>query len=187
MTYKIIKYGLLFILSLLTLTMNIHFGDYCSGMPDGLLWLFLCFLFIVAFLIFIGIDSYKKKFDYKMIILFIITAVLNYNINSISDAITNSQLKMRGVFEDGYHSNDILLFNDGTFKMQIREIEWSCYYYGNYTIENEILILEKDNLQQDSNNSLTNKYTIDLEAKKLIPFDSKFKNIQLVPNNKITE
>lgn len=187
MNYKIVKYSSLLFLSLWTLKMNIHFGDYCSGMPDGILWFFLCIVFVVAFLIFLGIDIYKKKFDYKILIIFMVTIFSNYNINSFSDYITNGKLKMKGVYEEGYHSNEILFFKDGTFKMKMTEIEWSCYYYGNYSIKNNLLMLEKANLIVDSDNTLTNKYLIDLKAKKLIPVDSTFKSIQLVSNNQNIE
>lgn len=170
MKYRTIKYCLLTFFGLLTIERYINFGDYCTGMPDGLAWIFFWFIFLIALLIYIGIDIYKKKFDkYVLIILFLFLG-LNVSLTPIIEFVSTRNIYLNGNIEkDNSRDKHIQLYKDNRFKLDIKYVEWTCFFKGEYLIKQDSLILIKERLIQDTDSSFTYKYKIDLKNKILIP------------------
>ena len=177
-----IKYGTLSFLGLLTLKFYIHFGDYCSGMFEGLFWMFFCLIFIVAAIIIVIYDLVKRKFDYKVFIIISIIFICNYlQFNRIDD---NKDAVLIGSVDKFERNKQITLNENKSFIIKIQEIEWACYKKGDYEIKENILTLKKDNLIQETDSLFTYKYKIDLKNKVLIPLEKGFNIITIQSSNK---
>jgi hypothetical protein len=177
-----IKYGILSFLGLLTLKLYIHFGDYCSGVFEGLLWMFLCLIFIVASIVIVIYDLIKRKFDYKVFIIISIIFIYNYlQFNRIDD---NKDAVLIGLLDNSNNDRILTLNENENFVIKIQELEWYCYKKGDYEIKDNILTLKKDNLIPETDSLFTYKYKIDLKNKVLIPLEKGFNNITIQSTNK---
>lgn len=182
MNNNYIKYGILSFLGLLTLKFYIHFGDYCSGMFEGLLWMFFCLIFIVASIAIVIYDLVKRKFDYKVFIIISIIFIYNYlQFNRIDD---NKDAILIGSVDKFERNKQITLNENKSFIIKIQEIEWACYKKGDYEIKENILTLKKDNLIQETDSLFTYKYKIDLKNKVLIPLEKGFNTITIQSTNR---
>lgn len=177
-----IKYGILSFLGLLTIKTSIHFGDYCDGMFQGLLWMFLCFIFILASIIIVVYDLVKRKVDYKVFI--IISIILIYNYLEFKLPNNNKDAVLIGLLDNSNNDRIITLNQNNSFVIKIQEIEWACYKKGDYEIKDNILTLKKDNLIPETDSLFTYKYKIDLKNKVLIPLEKGFKKITIQSKNK---
>lgn len=177
MKNKYIKYGILLFLGFLTIKKNIHFGDYCTGMPDGIQWLFFCFIFIIAVIILIRIK--ENKYDPKIYWIVLITIVLNFTIKPAIEVISNKKLFLVGTIDNIGRNKQISLNDNNSFNIELQEVEWTCYKKGKYEIKENILILKKDNLIQETDSFFTYKYKIDLKKKILIPLERGFNTITI--------
>lgn len=99
MIYKTIKYCILIFFGLLTLKRYIHFGDYCTGMPDGLAWILFSFLFLLSVIIYLLIDIYRKKFDKYVLIIFTIVVTLNIGSLTILESIFSKNIYLKGILQ----------------------------------------------------------------------------------------
>jgi hypothetical protein len=70
---------------------------------------------------------------------------------------------------DRISESSLTLRQNGTFKIQVREIEWSCYYKGNYEINMDTLTLTRHDIQTVSDSIFADKYLIDKNKKKVVP------------------
>jgi hypothetical protein len=178
---KYIKYGILSFLGLLTFKFYIHFGDYCSGMFEGLLWMFFCLIFIVVSISIVIYDLIKRKFDYKVFIIISIIFIYNYlQFNRIDG---NKDAVLIGLLDNSNNDRILTLNKNETFVIKIQELHWSCYKKGDYEIKDNILTLEKENLIQETDSLFTNKYKIDLKRKALIPLEKGFNTITIQSTN----
>lgn len=184
MNYKTIKYCILIFLGLLTIKRHIHFGDYCMGMADGLAWILFTFLFLLFIIIYLLIDIYKKKFDKYVLIIFTLVVALNVVSLTIFESIFSKKIYLKGIIANSnYHDKYIELYDNKTFKIEIKEIEWSCYLKGKYEIEKDSLILLKENLNTETDYHFTKKYKIDLKNQILIPSEREFDTIKISQKN----
>ncbi|QBN20127.1 hypothetical protein [Flavobacterium nackdongense] len=185
MNNNYIKYGILSFLGLLTIKMYIHFGDYCSGMFEGLIWLFLCFIFILSSIVIVVYDLIKRKFDYKIYIIILIVFLLNlFFITQPLDESENNKDAVLIGYVDHFYDKQITLNENESFVITIKQVEWTCYKKGNYEIKDNILTLKKDNLIQETDSLFTYKYKIDLKNKVLIPLEKGFNKITIQSTNK---
>ena len=180
-----IKYVILSFLGFLTIKKNIHFGDYCSGMPDGIQWLFFCFIFIITSIIIVVRNEIKGKTDSKIYIIITIVFLLNLlftylQFNKLDD---NKDAVLIGFVDK--RSSKIDLNENKSFVITLQQPEWSCYKKGEYEIKDNILTLEKDNLIQETDSLFTYKYKIDIKNKVLIPLEKGFNTIIITSTNKI--
>lgn len=181
-----IKYGILSFLGLLTLKMNIHFGDYCFGAPDLIQWLFFSFIFILASIIIIVYGLIKNKSDSKIYL--IISTVILLNLFSITLQFNKPDDKedalIIGSVDNFDRDKQIILNENRSFIIMIKEVEWTCYKNGDYEIKDNILTLKKDNLTQETDSLFTYKYKIDLKNKVLIPLEKGFNTITIQSKDK---
>lgn len=154
---------------LLTIKRYINFGDYCTGMPDGLAWILFWFIFLLAFSIFIGIDLYRKKFDKYVLMVFFLVLVTNMGLPSLLEWISFRNTYLNGIVKTTYREKEIEFYKNNEFTIRIPEYEWTCFLKGEYLIKGDSLILTKERLIQETDSSFTYKYKIDLKNKILIP------------------
>lgn len=72
-----------------------------------------------------------------------------------------------------------MLYSDDTFRVNTSYVEWSCIYLGKYSIHDNILRLERNDLEEVTDNVFTTKYRIKASDSLLIPFKKGVKNIKL--------
>ena len=176
-----LKYGILSFLGFLTIKRYIHFGDYCTGVPDGLLWLFLCFIFIITSITIVVYDLIKKKTDYKTFVIISIVIFLNlfFLILYPIDTVDNKDVVLIGSVDNIERNKQITLIKNNSFVIELREVEWTCYKKGDYEIKDSILTLKKDNLTQETDGLFTYKYKIDSNKKVLVPLEKGFNTITI--------
>lgn len=162
--------------------MHIHFGDYCEGIPQGLFWMFLCFIFTVASIIIVVYDLVKRKIDYKVFI--IISIIFIYNYLAFNKTDNNKDTVLIGLLDNSNNDRILTLNENESFVIKIQELEWACYKKGDYKIKDNILTLEKENLIPETDSLFTYKYKIDLKNKVLIPLEKGFNTITIQSTNK---
>lgn len=180
---KKIKYGILSILLLVTLCLNIHFGDFCEGMSKGLLFAFLSIIFILCFIIIEIRDLYKlvrkgEKFDFVPIYLFILFIALNSFLIIANYNKYWRKIKYEGVSDDEYGRAWIVLYENNSFEATKSHIENSCTFIGKYHIEKNIIILDDENIESKTDENFTNRYLI-VSDSILQPLDKKYSRIKL--------
>jgi hypothetical protein len=124
--------------------LNIHFGDYCTGVPDGIKLAFLFLIFFTVFSIIVIRDLYISKMRitkfnfwpvytvFAFFTIFILMSWLKGKLNE-SRVILTANMKSYP-----YRLN---LLKDRSFSLNERYIEMTCYYFGNYAWEKDTLTL----------------------------------------------
>lgn len=185
MTYRIIKYGLLTGLTILTFYQNCPFGDYCSGLVEALSFVILGGLFLISFLIFITIDlikTFKKKRKFDFLTFIILTVFLVGNsllLDNEKDKFWTDKELVGKVEVGDLRAAQIVLYTNQTFSVWTSYVDWSCTYSGRYYIQENILRLERDDLEEVTNNVFTNKYEILKSDSLLIPLKSGIEKIRI--------
>jgi len=67
--------------------------------------------------------------------------------------------------------HSLTLWKSNTFKIQMREIEWSCFYKGIYKIDGDTLSLARNDIQSITDSIFSNTYLIDHSKGLLYPLD----------------
>tara|TARA_B100000780_G_scaffold277380_1_gene247935 strand:- start:1159 stop:1755 length:597 start_codon:yes stop_codon:yes gene_type:complete len=185
MTYRVIKYGLLAGLTFLTFYQNFPFGDYCSGLVETLSFVFLGGLFLLSFVIFLTIDlikTFKKKRKFDFLPLVILTVFLVGNsllLNNEKDKFWTDKELVGNVEVGDLRAAQIVLYSNQTFSVRTSYVDWSCTYSGQYSIQDNILQLERDDLEEETNNVFTNKYEIQKSDSLLIPLKLGIEKIKI--------
>lgn len=150
----------------------------------GLAWVLFSFLFLLSVIIYFIIDIYRKKFDKYVLIIFTLVVALNIGSLTIFESIFSIYIYLKGIIANSnFHDKYIELYKNKTFKIEIKEIEWSCYFQGDYEIKNDSLILTKENLSSETEHNFTKKYKIDSHNKVLIPYEKEFDTIKIIQSN----
>jgi hypothetical protein len=180
-----VKYVILSFLGFLTVKRHIHFGDYCSEIPDGIQCLFFCFIFIVTSITTVVYDVIKSKIDYKVFVIISIIILLNliFLILSPIDTVGNKEAVLKGSVDNIERNKQITFNKNKSFIIELHEIEWTCYKKGDYEIKDNILTLKKDNLIKETNSLFTYKYRIELKNRILIPLEKGFNTITIDSTN----
>jgi hypothetical protein len=185
MTYRVIKYGLLTGLTILTFYQNFPFGDYCSGLVEALSFVILGGLFLISFVIFLTIDlikTFKKKQKFDFLPLVILTVFLAGNsllLDNEKEKFWTDKELVGNVEVGDLRAAQIVLYSNQTFSVRTSYVDWSCTYSGRYSIQENILRLERDNLEVETNNVFTNKYEILKSDSLLIPLKSGIEKIKI--------
>jgi len=184
---KKIKYGILSILGIITLCLNIHFGDFCEGMAKGLLFIFLSIVFIFSFLIIELRDLYKliskkEKFDFLPLFFLIFFIISNWFLIVANENKFWRKIKYEGIVDDKYARSWIVLYENNSFEATRSDIENRCTFTGKYHIEKNIIFLDDENIQNKTDKKFVTKYLI-VSDSILQPLDSKYNRIKLKTNS----
>jgi hypothetical protein len=185
MTYRVTKYGLLIGLTILAFYQNFPFGDYCSGLVEALALVLFGGLFIISFLVFLTIDLVKKfkrkqKFDFAPLIILSVFLIGNtLLLENEKDKFWTDKELIGSVEVGDLRAAQIVLYSNQTFSIRTSYVDWSCTYSGRYSIQENILRLERDDLEETTNNVFTNKYEILKSDSLLIPMKSGIEKIRI--------
>lgn len=190
MKYRIIKYTLLIISALLTLSqvfpLNVILNkDYCFGIDNAIFTIFFIGLFLFVFLIFLIIDiifiiKKKRDFDNGNLIIFGAFILLFVFFIMINRGEFRKNTIIEGRLEVGFLTDEQLVLNkDNTFLVILPGVAYSCTYFGSYVINNDTLMLQREELPIITNGLFATKYLICKSDSLLIPFDNSFEKIRI--------
>lgn len=180
---KKIKYGILLVLGIIILCLNIHFGDFCEGMANGLLFGFLSVIFILFFLIIELRDLYKllskkEKFDFIPLSFLVFLILSNWFLIVANENKFWRKIKYEGVVENENARAWIVLYENNCFEVTKSYIENRCTFTGKYHIEKNTIILDDENIESKTDENFTKRYLI-ISDSILQPLDKKYSRIKL--------
>jgi hypothetical protein len=119
------------------------------------------------------------KFDFIPLIFAAVFLCLNLFVFPLKKKKFWKNVKVEAeVIDDGYDAPMLRLHYDNTFEVQTGMIDWSCFYVGDYSFENDTLKLIRKDLEEVTHDEFTNVYVRVSDT--LIPIDSSFKNIEIL-------
>lgn len=157
---KLLSSILLLLIGAFIVKSRILIGDGCIGMPEGIWFILLSIVYLLALTIVLTtslIRYYKRKGKFNFYPLLATCIVVFSVILSSKSEIFESPTSLYAATMDGH---SLTLRDNNTFEIQIREIEWSCFYKGTYNIENDIITLSKSNIEELTNGVFINIYKI---------------------------
>ena len=185
--YKIVKYGLLALFGILAIykVSPIRIGDYCLILGNIIELLVFVGLFLFVFFIFLILDlvrniKYKIKFDYIPCVCLVVFAGICF----LSFQIENEKFWTKEILigqveldSDLFSAEQLILYENKTFSIKSPNILGSCTYQGKYAINQDTLILKRNNLPELTNKLFCIKYLIQQSDSVLIPIDKDYKII----------
>lgn len=161
---------------------NLHFGDYCEGMAQGLLLTFLVLVFGIYLIILYIRETYlffkqQRKVDFKLLILTLTTIILNLFISSAYENYFWVKVKFKGNLDDIDNKSWITLLENKKYLATISSIEERCTFQGEYMQKGDTILLKDTTLKSKTFNTFTNKYILE-KNKILIPLDTNYKKIK---------
>ncbi len=186
MTLKTIKHTILVLLGLLMLYQFIPIGDYCNGLLNGLLFLALGALFLLAFLIILFFDiikrvKHKQPFDFIPLAIFIIIVGSNYSLLKTDNKKFWTTEVLVGDLENNNFSrtNRIILYKNNSFAITSYRADYSCTIQGHYALKGDTLKLNRKGLSKLTDNAFTSHYIISKRDSTFVALDTNFKTIKI--------
>ena len=185
--YKLFKYSVLIGLTILNFYLNFPIGDYCTGMPDGLISGFIMTIFLLLALVFflINIINKLKKnrgFDFISLLLLIVFIIGNFLLSENRQDKLWFDKELYGIAKDSRRSS-IILYSNNKFNLRLPDIEWNCIYTGRYYIKGNVLRLERDDIKDVTNGIFGNEYEIVMCDSLLVPNQKGAYEIRIKMNN----
>jgi hypothetical protein len=163
---------ILLIIGLLIAKLPVHFGDYDgAGLLEVIILGFLGFVYVILFLIscIISLLNLKtQRFNYYPLyttLFILVICLITYNLDRFKSAPILTA-----------HANSapqwvqMEYYKDKSFEICLSRIEYSHYLKGNYTLHNDTLILDRNDLVAKTDSLLlTSKYFIDRDHHILYP------------------
>lgn len=153
---------ILILLLLIGIKQCIHFGDYESGMAQGLLLLFVFSIFFVIFSILLIVDLYKlirfkKRFDFiPLLLLFLFSITFWFGFAKNEKPFFWKKEFYKGEIYSLDCNDKLFLYKNGTFAFEIQFVEHKNIVCGKFKILNDTLKLSEYNTYNV--NSFTNSY-----------------------------
>ncbi|PIF45404.1 hypothetical protein CLU96_2409 [Chryseobacterium sp. 52] len=179
----LIKYGFLILLFLVFIDKTQLYTDFKASKSNLVVFpLLLGLMFSNTILIYI--NESKKKISHKTTNLILISFVCIFGISMYINYIQSnkeivneyyvspdSQLKT-----DGY---ELKLYKDKTYEINEYWHGESQHYFGRYTFDNNILILNDKDIEDKTNTQVTVKYKLKIATKDFEPFEQGSPNLKL--------
>ena len=181
---KALQYLILIIIGILLNYQFLPFGDYCVGLFSILKFLLIggIFVVIVSVICLINLNDRiknKRKFDFIPVIIFFIFSLTTYFLveNDYDKFWTKTILTGKIESEHKPTSGKLKLYENGTFEISIRYVDFTCNYSGNYKIHENSLKLERENLESETENFFTSEYRVYSKERKMKPLKKEFEEI----------
>ncbi len=141
------------------------------GMIEGLSFLFFSVIYLVTLGLVLVIPIVKKRpFNFYPLwttLIVIVAIFISFNQDKFESPTT---LYAKTPHRGG--ASTLTLREDGTFKIKAQELEWACYYKGNYKIQTDTLTLSRQDIQAVTDSLFSDKYLIDKNKLTLFPLDN---------------
>ena len=140
------------------------------GIIEGISSLFFCVIYILTLVLVLAIPVIKKRpFNFYPLlttVLVVVAIFISFNMDAFESPRT---LYAETSHRDG--ESTLTLRQDGTFKIKVQEIEWACFYKGNYKIQGDTLTLSRQDIQAITDSLFSDKYLIGKNKQVLFPLD----------------
>jgi len=145
-------------------------GDDCKGMIQALSLIFFCIIYVISLVVILVVQRTRKRpfnpYPFVTTFVVVIATYFTLNVDKFQSepkliAVTKAELKSK-----------LTLRADGTFLIQIREIEWSCFYSGKYDLDRDTLRLSRPDIQSVTEDLFVNRYLVDNDEMRLRPLDN---------------
>jgi hypothetical protein len=168
----------LLILGLLIANTQVVIGDGCQGMMGFLAFCFFGVIYtaILIVVVILSANKYytkKEPFNYYPIITTGVVAILVYFAVNADKYESSTAIYAQAKNQRMRFGSSLTLRKNETFKITMQEIEWACYYKGDYKIANDTLLLSRNDIPNRTDTVFTNKYLIDKGKGFLFPLDRK--------------
>lgn len=182
----IFKYGILILLFFVLIEHTHIYYDFTASnsniiiIPGVLGLMFFNFLFIYIF-------EAKKKNNHKITNWILVLFIFVFGINLY----LNYTQSIKKILYEYYVSRDInlmsggynlKLYEDGTYVINEYWHGESQHYFGEYTFENNQLILNDKNIEDKTNTQITTKYIFNTATRELKPVGKKFPKLKAQNN-----
>lgn len=172
------------------ITLNYQFipiGDYCAGLFNVLMLFFFGGIFLLLIFIINSINLYKKikykqKFDFIPTFIFIFFSLTLYGlIKNDHNKFWSKQTLIGRIENEHETTNGILkLYENGTFEVTMRYVDYSCTHIGDYEINNDTINLKRKDLENETKRYFTTKYIILKKEERMKPLNREFKEIEII-------
>ncbi len=181
---KALQYSILVIIGILLNYQFLPFGDYCVGLFSALKFLLIggIFAIIVVVICLINLNhriKNRRKFDFIPVIIFSFFSLTTYLLmeNDYDKFWTKTILTGKIESEHKPRSGNLKLYENGTFEISIRYVDFTCNYSGNYKIQDNFVKLERENLESETENFFTTEYRVYSKERKMKPLKKEFEEI----------
>ncbi len=186
MKKNLLKYGILSFFGIAMIYQFIPIGDYCSGLLNGLNFLFFGGLLILTFLIITIRDLLKlfkkrQRFDFIPLFLILLFGVVTYSLIGLENEKFWTKRTLVGIIEvyGTPKSGTLKLYKNGSFGATYHKADYSCTFQGNYDMKNDTLCLNRKELNELTEKVFTTEYIIDQKNNILKPTNESFKTIEI--------
>ncbi len=173
---KIFRYIFLVSLGVALITRVIPFGDYCTGLWNGLFAFLIGGLMFLAVTIFGLIDIFKTKTKVDLIPLLILVIIgityTNYCSLKNKKFWTSILLKAEVENAENWKGGVLYLYKNGSFAVTTFDVEINCTYQGCYTLNGDTLKLQKQDLELLTNSVFNNHYYLNRPENLIIPISN---------------
>ncbi|MDJ1485137.1 hypothetical protein QNI16_31855 [Cytophagaceae bacterium YF14B1] len=132
--------------------------EKCTGLTDGLTTIFLWVLSVLLVSLFLPgvLQRYKEQENQVELLPIGIVVFCGgcYVILSLLRLNTDKAF----IYAETHYGNSLALWNNGTYLVEQKAIDWGCSYSGSYLLQNDTLILE--NIRQTIDSVFYKKYLI---------------------------
>lgn len=181
---KTLLHLILLLIGIFLIYLKIPIGDYCWGLAHGIPFFLVSLLLFVLFLI-ITINDFakyridKQKIDYIPVLIVSTTFLFNLFLENLDNKKFWTTIKLKAEVEQQSSRNFgiLILYSNNTFETRCKKTDYTCTYTGTYTITNDTLNLNRENLSIITDSLFTNTYSIYKET--LQPKNKKFKSIKI--------
>lgn len=146
---------------------QIVIGDECKGMLQAILFIPLIVLYAGTFIVTLIVQRVKgRPFNFYPFVTTVFVMIAIYF--SFDQEMFKSKPTLVAETQTDNGSR-LTLRENGTFLIQIREIEWSCFYHGEYQMRDDTLKLLRLDLQAVTHDKFVNGYVVERDKMLLRP------------------
>ncbi len=165
---------ILLVIGGLIIKTQVLIDESCQGFIEGIWLLFLCVIYLVALVVILMVpffQSSKQNIPFNFLPL-VTTLLIIVSFYAFASDKFDSSTKILAIMDDkgGMGKHILKLKENGSFVIQMREIEWSCFYKGNYNLIHDTIVLNR-NVQSLTHSLFSDKYLIERSGKYLLPLD----------------
>lgn len=169
----------LIIIGALIAKTQIIFGDGCQGLSEAIISIFLCIIYILLLTMLLTISAIKyfrkkDKFNYYPLLATLFVLIFLYLIMFQTDKFESATTLYAKENSSSHIPGQcsLTLRENQTYKIKIQEIDWTCFYKGDYKISGDTLKLLRKDIKLKTDSLFTDKYLIDKNRKILLPLDN---------------
>ncbi|CAM3951892.1 MULTISPECIES: hypothetical protein [Flavobacterium] len=182
-----LKYLILTLIGLLWLKIFFPFGDYCSGLLDGLMMLFFGGIFTLLFIILFFVNIFhvnkqNRKFDYILVLIFLFFSFFFFIMINLKQDKFWTRIIWEGDMDvnKNYDIGNLKLYKNNTFEAIYEEGCYKCVAVGDFKMKHDTLYLLRKDIVQKTDSVFTDKYLFNKNKTRLLSIQNSFISLKKV-------